>query len=390
MDDLLSSRRWSGGLLRTLLPNRGALANARDALQRERERAHQRWEAALAAEFAARRTAGRTSPLGGPGTPDQLARMASGVQLTPEEAARVRDVAPVEGFAAAAGIGLEVLQHRYGLDLWMVTRAADGEQSVLVARGVAGMPVPAGAVQPWAASYCRLMVSGEAPRVAPRAREVPAYTDCAATERWRIGAYIGVPLLAPDGSLFGTLCALSAQEQPDSLADALPDVEQVARLLGTVLAKEFAALERSHAAAEAYALLDRDISTGLLNRRAWQSRLLSEEERCLRSGGTASVLVLKVGPHTSAMSSSPPPEWDEPLRAAADVIAQVCRPADVVARTGPDTVSVLAVDCDASSARALAARLRDALSDAGWVVAISSSSRSRRRELLEAWCDAQA
>ncbi len=283
-------------VLRALRPQAGALANAREAVDRDRAAADARRE---------------SSDLG---SSSQLAGLSEGLVLTDEERDRAADVRPAEGFAAAAGDALALLQQRHGLDLWMVTQVRDGEQRVVVARGVVGMPVPPGAVQPWAESYCRLMVAGKAPRVAPRSKDVPSYAACTASARWGIAAYVGVPLLAADGTLFGTLCALSAKEQPASLVDALPEVELVARLLSTVLAKETAALERSYEAAQAYARVDRDAVTGLLNARGWQTRLLVEEERCRRHDRTGSVVALDLaGRRRGAADGRLGPAADLPL-----------------------------------------------------------------------------
>ncbi len=382
------------------LTQQGALDNARAAVQRDAVQARERREALHATDGAAaasplRRPGLLLPPLGGGSGDDQAQAVCGGVVLTEDDAQRAADVSPVEGFVGAAEIALALLQQRRPLDLWCVTRTRDEVSTVLVARGRGGLAVPPGTMQPWAHTYCRLMVAGLAPRSAPRSREVPAYAQCLATEQWGIAAYVGVPLLAPDGTLFGTLCGLSTEEQGDDLHEALPDLEQVARLLSTVLAKEAAALERSQAAAQAYALLDRDAETGLLNRRAWQSRLLEEEERGLRTGSLASVLVLRLrGASTSQGERGDDPRYDrrdaEALRRVAHVVARVCRPADVCARTGAEEVSLLAVDCDSVQARSLAARLTRSLAAEGTPVQVSCAGRSRRLDLVDAWRRAQS
>ncbi|MCW2666689.1 MAG: histidine kinase, partial [Frankiales bacterium] len=351
--------------LRTFRPQRGALDNAREAVDRDRISAGQRRAAA---------TAAAAPPSFGSSV--QLAGMSEGLVLSDEERARVCDVRPAEGFAEVAGDALQLLQQRHGLDLWMVTRVRDGAQSVVVARGVVGMPVPADAVQPWAQSYCRLMVAGGAPRVAPRAADVPAYASAKATARFGIAAYIGVPLLATDGTLFGTLCALSATEQPESLRDALPDVELVARLLSTVLAKEAAALERSYEAAQAYARADRDQLTGLLNPRGWQARLLVEEERCRRHGRSASVLAIDLDDLRRVNVELGAGSGDHVLRTAADVLLRGCRSIDVVARTGGDEFAVLLAESGLAQARGLAARLQRALLIEGVRASTAASART--------------
>jgi diguanylate cyclase len=372
--------------MRTVLPQRGAIANARESVLRDRWTAAQRREATVVAA----RAVGHPSllppglPLGvpDPGRPDGRR---GGLALSLEERARVADVAPLAGFAAAAETGLDLLQDVARMDLWLVTAVQDGVERVVVARSVAGTPVPPGAVQPWAESYCRLMVAGEAPRVAPRVREVPAYAACRATKRWGIGAYVGVPLLDGDGDLFGTLCGLSATEQDDTLADALPEVERVARLLSTVLAKELAALERSQAAAQAYALAERDQLTGLLNRRGWHTRLTDEEERRRRRGHAASVLLLRLDAAAADEPDRPGEAGNDLLRRASRILGLVCRGADVVARLADHDFAVLALDCDGPDATRLARRLRDAFRLEGVPVTLGMASGGSHRDLLEAW-----
>ena len=382
---------WWTATVRTVLPQRGALANARAAVQHDRWAADQRRNAALAvAEAAGHPSALPLQPhLGTASRQGQSdSQGARGLVLGEEDRPRVADVAPHAGFVAAAEDALALLHERLGLDLWLVTTVLGEQEVVLAARGVAGMPVPAGAVQPWAESYCRLMVCGQAPRVAPRAREVPAYAACSATQRFGIGAYIGVPLLAADGTLFGTVCGLAAEEQPDALVEGLADVERVARLLGTVLAKEAAALERSQAAADAYALAERDPLTGLLNCRGWLSRLAVEEQRCSRHSRSAAVLVLDLN------SSVPPagtgrPVPDRQLQAASRLLQRTCRSTDVLAHPGAAEFSVLAVECHPPHAAHLAERLRELFHDAGLLPAIEVASHANTRTLTQAWDDAR-
>lgn len=377
--------------MRTVLPHRGAVANAREAVLHDRWAAAQRREAALVAA----RAAGHPSALlpGGTGAAPEGGRPLGGLALTLEERVRVADVAPLPGFAAAAETALDLLRGIADMDFWLVTAVQDDVERVVAARGAAGMPVPPGAVQPWAESYCRLMVAGEAPRAAPRACEVAAYAASPATARWGIGAYLGVPLLAADGSLFGVVCGLSAAERDDSLLDALPEVERVARLLSTVLAGESAVLESSQAAAQACALADKDPSTGLLNRRGWHARLQDEEERRRRCGSGASVLLVRVGTGGDAarrpVDGAGEPGDTDPVQDVARVLAVACRGADTLARLGERELAVLAVDCDAKRAARLVRRLRDALCDIGVPVALGVASGGRHEDLFEAWRQAE-
>jgi EAL domain-containing protein (putative c-di-GMP-specific phosphodiesterase class I) len=57
--------------------------------------------------------------------------------------------------------------------------------------------------------YCDLMLAGLIPHAIPAARADSRVSDLDATLRARIGAYIGVPILLADGTVFGSLACLS-------------------------------------------------------------------------------------------------------------------------------------------------------------------------------------
>ena len=69
-----------------------------------------------------------------------------------------------------------------------------------------------------------------------------------------VGAYCGVPVLLPDGSLYGTLCGLDGDARPDLTADQVMVLSVIASLLGQQLAELGA--EKQAAAAERTELLE--------------------------------------------------------------------------------------------------------------------------------------
>ena len=308
-------------------------------------------------------------------TPDALPDVSPDV--SPGAAAALRAAAPWGGFAEAADAVLALLQDRLGMDLWAVTQVRGEHQEVLVARS-AGFPVPPGAVLPWAESFCSRMVAG-APRIAPRVRAVPAYASAGFGDRYRIGAYVGVPLVDEDGGLFGTLCAMSAQEQPARLADELALVEVLARQLSTLLAKERLAADRSASAAAAYALVERDPTTGLLNRRGWEAALEAEEARCARTGRDSAVAVVRL------------PVADEGRAVeVARLLEASARRSDRVARTGTAEFALLAPEGGAEGLDAWTHRLLAALGDAGGGVRTGAASRAGAGSVAAAWSAAAA
>ena len=61
-------------------------------------------------------------------------------------------------------------------------------------------PVRPGAQLPWEESFCRAMTEGRAPRVATVTAAVPEYAALTKGLGRNVAAYLGVPLVAPDGS----------------------------------------------------------------------------------------------------------------------------------------------------------------------------------------------
>jgi hypothetical protein len=129
---------------------------------------------------------------------------------------------------------LRFLADFVGWDFWMVTEVIDGRQVVLLAHPPNA--VRPGIELPWEKSFCRQMIEGNAPRLATVTAAVPAYASRTTGPLRDIAAYVGVPLLRVDGTLFGTLCGVAFRAKPRSAARDLRVVEVSARLLSTLMA----------------------------------------------------------------------------------------------------------------------------------------------------------
>jgi diguanylate cyclase len=116
-------------------------------------------------------------------------------------------------FETAGRSVLAFLHERFGFGLWMVTRT-EGEDCIVPQAEDHGCRVTPGTVFRWADSFCSEMVKGHGPRIAPDSDVVPADAAGPIGRQVAIGAYIGVPLLNADGSLFGTLRAIDPARQP--------------------------------------------------------------------------------------------------------------------------------------------------------------------------------
>src|SRR3712207_4928805 len=144
------------------------------------------------------------------------------------------DVAPWRDWCAAAEGALRFLHRHVGWDLWMVTTVVDEHQVVLLSepRDV----VAPGTAIPWADSFCRQMVEGNAPRLATVTAVVPEYAFRAIGPLQDVAAYIGMPLVTGDRQLYGTVCGVAHRAKPRSAAREVEVVEAAARMLSTLMA----------------------------------------------------------------------------------------------------------------------------------------------------------
>jgi hypothetical protein len=165
--------------------------------------------------------------------------------------------------------------------LWSVTRLENGQQTSLYLDDIE-YGLTEGGSAPWEGSFCVSMTAGLAPRVAPDVSAVPLYRDAPVAQALPTGAYAGVPLLEPDGELFGTLCGISATARGEEFRDQQRLFEVPASLLGIVLAADRGRDAALLAASVASELADTDPMTGLLNRRGWGRRIAQEQERVAR------------------------------------------------------------------------------------------------------------
>ena len=144
------------------------------------------------------------------------------------------DVAPWRDWCSAAEGALQFLAEHVGWDIWMVTQVVDGRQVVLLAHPPEAVRV--GMELPWEESFCRQMIEGNAPRLATVTAAVPAYAGRTDELLRDVAAYVGIPLVTGDLTLFGTLCGVAFRAKPLSATRELSVVEAAARMLSTLMA----------------------------------------------------------------------------------------------------------------------------------------------------------
>lgn len=294
------------------------------------------------------------------------------------------DFSPYRDFESASRAALTLLRERLGFGLWMVTRQSSSDWIILQAEGE-GYDIQGGEVLSWADSFCSRMVQGRGPNIAPRAAEVRSYAEAPIGRLIEIGAYVGVPLFNSDGGLFGTLCAIDPAPQSDRIAEELPVVELVARMLSTVLSHELRIVDTERQLRQVEKLAETDPLTGVFNRRGWNGALTLEEGRCRRYGAPACVICLDLDGLKAVNDTEGHAAGDRLIERTGRLLSELCRTEDVIARVGGDEFAILCVECDPRGAGKLVRRLRQAFAAADIDVTIGMARRDPARGLVDAW-----
>ncbi len=266
----------------------------------------------------------------------------------------------VNDFASAGKAVLEFLHHRFGFELWMITRT-DKEDWIVLTAEDHGYQVKEGMVFRWSDSFCSRMVEGLGPCIAPQASLVPAYAEAPIGQQVNIGSYIGVPLKYSDGSLFGTLCAIDPLPKTSNLEFEQPLIELLAHLLSSLLNFELQALEAIRQVERVELEAMSDSLTGLYNRRGWDKLVTMEEERCSRYGHSACIFSIDLDNLKYVNDTYGHEAGDRLLIRASQALKNAVRESDIVARLGGDEFSILAIECDAEKAQIIDNRIRQML-----------------------------
>jgi diguanylate cyclase (GGDEF)-like protein len=267
-------------------------------------------------------------------------------------------------FERASQDVLTYLAEHVPLAFWAVTRVENGRQTYLAVQDRT-YGLRAGDFHSWQDSFCIHMAAGETPAVAPDAAQVPAYAAAGVHDSIDISAYAGAAIRDQDGSLFGAICGLDPQVQPDELAAAEPLLVLLSRLLTAALAAD-----RAHQATEARVVqarraADVDSLTGVLSRGAWDRLLDQEAIAFSRLADPTVVVVIDLDGLKALNDTEGHAAGDDLLVRAARALSSTVRGSDPVARLGGDEFAVLFRHCTAAAAVDRVATLREALRAAG-------------------------
>jgi len=148
------------------------------------------------------------------------------------------------------------------------------------------------------------------------------------------------------------------------------------------------AIDNSALFADLQALAERDPLTGLLNRRAFDARAVTEIERCKRERRCAAYVLVDVDDFKSVNDSRGHAFGDAVLTRVARTLSRCSRPQDVVGRFAGDEFVVLFTGIDAALAYALVARLSSELRASGLKCSIGAALYPHTETALEALFDA--
>lgn len=308
--------------------------------------------------------------------------MDKGDRLVPDQ--NDQATSATASFDRAAREALDYLRRYSGMAMWTVSRVQDEDWVLLrVDDGFYGMSD--NTVLNWGDSFCSKMVRNEGPRFDPNVDATGVYCDRPVYEQVRIGAYIGIPLTLPDGSLFGTLCGIDPEPREDFPAVFRDGVTVIARLLSLIVWEEKRKIQSAREAAILLEEANRDPLTGLANRRAWDRALEEEETRLMPLAEPAAVLVIDLDDLKQINDEQGHEAGDDYLCAAAVALRTAVRESDRVARLGGDEFAILAPSCSREQGRNLAARIDRAFQRRGIRASIGVAMRRQSRTLNQAF-----
>lgn len=207
-------------------------------------------------------------------------------------------------------------------------------------------------------SICNMMVSTGAPLVVgdlrndPRLHGHPVVPSLA----WRF--YAGVPLVAVNRAVIGSMCVLREEAGLAQDFDIEPLTELAAIAIDAIdLRQRNSELER---------LSQIDGLTGIANRRGFDDALDRAVRRARRTGQPLSLLLVDIDHFKELNDTLGHPAGDAALRRLAAVLREtVRRPYDTVSRYGGEEFGVILPDTDADGAGHIGETLRAAVSAAG-------------------------
>lgn len=121
-----------------------------------------------------------------------------------------------------------------GMDIAFISQVRDERREFVVTSIDPASPnqlVQPGRSDPLIDTYCKLILEGTLPAVTRDTREHPEVAGLPITRQLGIGAYLSVPIVLQDGSVFGTLCCFSHAPRSDLRQQDAQALRDVANLI---------------------------------------------------------------------------------------------------------------------------------------------------------------
>lgn len=310
-----------------------------------------------------------------------------------------RTAAPPPGPAAVwprgalpgADAALALLGSLGGVDAWTVTRLTEDTWTGLalqrtdraVAPGSTWGTTRAGqysAGTPVARdrSLCHHLLVGPRPVTVPDLSVSPVPDLRRIAEGWGLRGYLGIALLAPDGSPLGSLAGFSAQPLDPTGRNWSDLLAVQATALQASLSADIAGLARQRADSFERSLASHDDVTKLPDRRGWAMLLATEERLATPVGDPVGLALVDLGVVRTVRS----------LRRAVGV-AREAAGAVQLARVGPRQLGILAGGHQTSQVARTANLVQARLEGAGFRTATAHTMRAGLEPLSTTWARAE-
>lgn len=154
--------------------------------------------------------------------------------LRPAVAVVADPAVPLKSAAAVRRL-LRSIGDQLGMDVAYIAELSDEQVFHFIEGDGASFGFRVAGAVPAEKTFCRRMVDGEIPSLICDAVNDPLVKDMRATEKAGIGAYLGVPIVLPDGTTYGSLCVMSHSARPDLDEQRVESLRLYAGLVGQYL-----------------------------------------------------------------------------------------------------------------------------------------------------------